>query len=67
LLCDVLSCETEANVCAAAVDVLADVGRAEALPALQATAARFGDVTFLNFAVKVAMERILAEHPVQHE
>jgi HEAT repeat protein len=66
LLCDVLSRETEANVCAAAVDVLADVGGAEALPVLQATAARFGDVTFLNFAVKIAMERILAEHPVRH-
>lgn len=67
LLCDVLSRETEANVCAAAVDVLADVGGEEALPVLQATAARFGDETFLNFAVKVAMERILAEHPVRHE
>ncbi len=67
LLCDVLAYETEANVCAAAVDVLADVGGAEALPVLQATAARFGDVTFLNFAVKIAMERILAEHPVRHE
>jgi HEAT repeat protein len=67
LLCDVLSRETEANVCAAAVDVLADVGGAEALAALQAAAARFGDVTFLNFAVKVAMERIVAEHPVRHE
>lgn len=67
LMCDVLYGEPEANVCAAAVDVLADVGGAEALPALQATAARFGDVTFLNFAVKVAMERILAEHPVEHE
>jgi HEAT repeat protein len=67
LLCDVLSRETEANVCAAAVDVLADVGGAEALPVLQATAARFGDVTFLNFAVKVAMERIVAEHPVRYE
>jgi hypothetical protein len=67
LLCDVLYHEPEANVCAAAVDVLADVGGAEALPALQATAARFDDVTFLNFAVKVAMERILAEHPIEHE
>jgi HEAT repeat protein len=67
LLCDVLSHETEANVCAAAVDVLADVGGPEALPVLQATAARFGDVTFLNFAVKIAMERILAGRPVRHE
>ncbi|HEX3996599.1 MAG TPA: HEAT repeat domain-containing protein, partial [Acetobacteraceae bacterium] len=67
LLCDVLSHETEANVCAAAVDVLADVGGPEALPVLQATAARFGDVTFLTFAVKIGMERILAGRPVRHE
>jgi hypothetical protein len=67
LMCDVLLRETEANVCAAAVDVLADIGGAEALPALQATAARFGDETFLSFAVKVAVERIVAEHPARHE
>jgi HEAT repeat protein len=67
LLCDVLSRETEANVCAAAVDVLADVGGAAALPVLETTAARFGDVTFLRFAVKIALERILAEHPARHE
>jgi HEAT repeat protein len=67
MLCDVLAHEIEANVCAAAVDVLADVGGAEALPVLQATAARFGDVTFLSFAVKIAMERILAELPARHE
>lgn len=66
MLCDVLSCETEANVCAAAVDVLADVGGAAALPVLQATADRFSDVTFLTFAVKIALERILAEHPARH-
>jgi HEAT repeat protein len=67
LLCDVLSREMEANVCAAAVDVLADIGEAEALPFLQSTAARFGDVTFLTFAVKIAMERIIAENSVRHE
>jgi HEAT repeat protein len=67
LLRDVLSHETEANVCAAAVDVLADVGGPEALPVLQATAVRFGDATFLHFAVKIAMERILAGRPVRHE
>jgi HEAT repeat protein len=67
MLCDVLSRETEANVCAAAVDVLADVGGADALPVLRATAARFGDATFLGFAVKIAMERILADHPARHE
>ncbi len=67
MLCDVLSRETEANVCAAAVDVLADVGTIEALPALRATAARFSDVTFLGFAVKIAMERIHADAQARHE
>jgi HEAT repeat protein len=67
LLCDVLASETEANVCAAAVDVLADIGEAEALPFLRTCAARFADVTFLGFAVKIAMERIVAERSVRHE
>jgi HEAT repeat protein len=66
LLCDVLSRETEANVCAAAVDVLADIGEVRALPFLRACAVRFDDMTFLAFAVKVAMERIIAERPVRH-
>ena len=62
LLCDVLSREHEVNVCSAAVDVLADVGGIEALPVLRAMADRFSAETFLMFAVKVAEERILAEH-----
>lgn len=67
LLCDVLSRDTEANVCAAAVDVLADIGEAEALPVLRACAARFGGVTFLTFATTIAMERIIAERSVRNE
>jgi HEAT repeat protein len=66
LLCDVLARETEPNVCAAAVDVLAEIGEAEALPFLQACAARFEDVTFLGFAVRIAMQRIVAERPATH-
>jgi HEAT repeat protein len=66
LMCDVLARETQANVCAAAVDVLADIGEVEALPFLRACAVRFDDVTFLAFAVKVAMERIIAERPARH-
>jgi hypothetical protein len=66
LLCDVLARETEPNVCAAAVDVLAEIGEAEALPFLEACAGRFGDVTFLGFAVRVAMQRIVAERPAPH-
>lgn len=46
------------NVCAAAIDVLADVGSAEALPVLERVRARFADLPFLVFAVDVAMRRI---------
>ncbi len=66
LLCDLLAHEPEPNVCAAAVDVLADIGDAEALPVLERCARRFGDATFLTFAVNAAMERIVAERPAGH-
>jgi len=67
LLCEVLARETNANVCAAAVDVLADIGEAEALPFLEACSGRFDDVTFLTFAITLATERIIAGRPVQNE
>lgn len=63
LLCEVLAQDPELNVCAAAVDVLADIGDPGALPFLRQCAARFGDATFFSFAVKVAMERIVAGQP----
>ena len=65
LLCGVLARDPELNVCAAAVDVLADIGETEALPFLEDCAARFGDAAFLGFAVKIAMGRI-AERPGGH-
>ncbi|WP_334162495.1 HEAT repeat domain-containing protein [Phenylobacterium sp.] len=58
LLGDLLSREPDVNVCASAVDVLAECGGPEALPALQACAARFADEAFLRFAIQVATERI---------
>jgi len=58
LLSDALVRDPEVNVCASAVDVLAECGGPEALPALQACAARFPDEAFLRFAVQVATERI---------
>jgi len=67
LLCEVLARETNVNVCAAAVDVLADIGEAEALPFLEACSGRFDDVTFLTFAITLATERIIAGRPVQNE
>jgi HEAT repeat protein len=61
ILCDLLARENEVNVCGAAVDVLAEVGDAEALPVLAECATRFRDTPFLAFAIRVATERILAQ------
>jgi len=58
LLCDLLERETEKNVCAAALEVLAEIGRLQALPTLRRCAERFGDDPFIAFSIKVATERI---------
>lgn len=61
LLCDLVERDPEPNVCAAAIEVLAEVGGPSALPALQACAERFADQPFLVFSIKVAAERIGAQ------
>ena len=58
LLCELLGREQHSNVCAAAVDVLAEVGTREALPTLRSCAERFARTPFLPFAVSVAIARI---------
>jgi len=58
LLCDLLDREAEKNVAAAAVEVLAEIGRSEALPALARCAERFAGDAFLAFSIKVATDRI---------
>ena len=58
LLCDLIEREEHPNVCAAAIDVLTEVGTPEALPALEKCAARFAATPFLPFAVSVAIARI---------
>ncbi|MGH7075770.1 MAG: HEAT repeat domain-containing protein [Stellaceae bacterium] len=58
LLCALLDAETEGNVCATAVDVLAEIGAADCVRALMRCAARFPDDPFLGFAVKVAADRL---------
>jgi HEAT repeat protein len=58
ILCDLLEVETEGNVCAAAVDVLAENGGPEAMPVLARCSERFGGDPFLAFAIKVAADRI---------
>ncbi len=50
--------ETDTNVCAAAVEVLAETGNAAVLPALTICAAHFPDDPFLGFAVTLASKRI---------
>ena len=54
----VIADDPHVNVCAAAIDVLAQVGRPEMAPALQAVADRFPDEPFLAFAVRAAIKRI---------
>ena len=63
LLANLLGTEREINVCAAAVDVLAEVGGDRALPALAECARRFAHTPFLVFAIKVATDRITAQIP----
>jgi HEAT repeat protein len=58
LLCGLIEREQHPNVCAAAIDVLTEVGTAKALPALEKCAARFADTPFLPFAIAVAIARI---------
>jgi HEAT repeat protein len=60
LLTDVLTRDTHPNVCAAAIEVLAETGTRQAIPALQACVARFPGTPFLQFAVSVALARINA-------
>ena len=63
LLCGLLDTEREANVCASAVEVLAEVGGPEALPVLARCADRFRDTSFLQFAIKITADRIRSASP----
>ena len=58
LLGEVLARDIEANVCAAAVEVLAETGGPSLLPVLAQCAARFPDDPFLAFAIQTAGERL---------
>jgi HEAT repeat protein len=63
LLAIALDTDPEVNVCAAAVDVIADVGSADALEPLHRCALRFPGQPFLDFAIKIACDRIGAQAP----
>jgi HEAT repeat protein len=60
LLIEALNVEDVPNVCAAAIDVLTEIGAPAALPVLKAVAERFGNEPFLQFAIKEAVARISA-------
>lgn len=61
LLAGLVERETDANVCAAAVEVLAEIGTAEALPSLDICEARFRSTPFLVFSIKTAADRIRSQ------
>ena len=65
LLVDRLALDPQPNVCAAAVEVLAEVGTPEVLPALETCAARFPDEPFLAFATRAAADRIRSQAPAR--
>jgi HEAT repeat protein len=54
----VVTHDAHVNVCAAAVDALAEVGEPDVIPALEALADRFREVHFITYAVTAAVRRI---------
>jgi HEAT repeat protein len=62
VLCTLLAAEQDGNVCAAAIDVLAEVGSPAALPVLTECAQRFRNNPFLGFAIQTATDRINSQH-----
>ncbi len=57
-LAGLLGRERHVNVVGTAIDVLAEIGGPEELPALRAVAERFADEPFVAFSAKVAIRRI---------
>lgn len=57
-LCDVIDQDEHVNVCASAVDLLAETGDSSAIPALNRLLERFPEQPFIAFAVQVALRRI---------
>jgi len=62
LLCGLLERESHPNVCAAAIELLAEVGTCDAVPALHACAERFAGIPFLRFAVATALAQLSGSH-----
>jgi HEAT repeat protein len=57
LLCRLVETDPHPNVCAAAIDVLAEIGSSDAISSLERCAARFPNDSFLDFAIKAATGR----------
>jgi HEAT repeat protein len=58
LLCRLLEREQHVNVCAAAIEVLVEIGGPEAIHTLERCEQRFLDTPFISFAVRTAISRI---------
>ena len=57
-LLDLLACETDVNVCGAALEVLAEVGTSASADAVARLAARFAGEPFIGFACTLVQRRI---------
>jgi len=62
-LCALLESEHEPNVCAAAIEVLAEIDGAEALPVLARCEERFRAIPFLAFSIRLVADRIRSQSP----
>jgi hypothetical protein len=60
LLCALIDKDSQPNVCAAAIEVLTEIGDKDALPSLARCANRFPGDPFLLFAIEAASERLNA-------
>jgi HEAT repeat protein len=61
LYCGLIDSEPEANVCAAAVEALAEIAGPEALPALTRCAERFRQTPFLTFSIQLVVDRLRSQ------
>ena len=57
-LIGVIQTESQVNVCAAALDVLSEVGTASAREPMQQVKARFADEPYIQFAADLALNRV---------
>jgi len=60
-LIEVIEKDENVNVCATALDLLAEIGTEEALPAIKKLKERFKDEPYIQFAADLALRRIDAQ------